>query len=120
MMDWLTVLVLLIIGGVLVKKRFLPRLKKNGQEAAPDKKGEDPVTEQTVPDFRILSFNTVDFTYTDDLAHCVEYELGKAVEDVKKEGGTLVGDPFPIVTGNSLLILLYYCRKTVKTREVEA
>lgn len=120
MMDWLTVLVLLIIGGVIVKKHLLPRLKKDGQGASPDKEGGIPGTEQAVPDFRILSFDKEDFTHTDDLAHCVEYELGKAIEDIKKEGSTLVGDPFPIVTGSSILILLYYCRKAAKAGEVEA
>lgn len=116
-MDWLTVPVLLIVGFVIVKKKLLPRLKKNGQETVPDKKEGDPVTEQIVPDFRILSFNTVDFTYTEDLAHCVEYELGKAIGELKKEGSYLVGDPFPIVMGSSLLILLYYNRKE-QTEEV--
>lgn len=119
-MDWLSVLALLIIGFVIVKKRLLPRLKKGGQEAAPDKEGEDPVMEQIVPDFRILSFNKGDFTYTEDLAHCVEFELGKAIGELKKEGSHLAGDPFPIVMGSSLLILLYYRNETAKTGEVEA
>lgn len=118
-MDWLSVLALLIIGFVIVKKRLLPRLKKGGQEAVPDKEGEDLMTEQIVPDFRILSFNKSDFTYTEDLAHCVEYELGKALDEIRKEGGTLAGDPFPVVMGDSLLIFLYYCRQRLKTGEVE-
>lgn len=116
-MDWFSVLALFIVGGVIVKKKLLPRLKKSGQEASPDKAGGVSVTEKTVPDFCILSFNKGDFTYTEDLAHCVEYELKGAIDEIKKEGGVLVGDPFPIVMGNSLLIILYYC-KTVKTEGV--
>lgn len=120
MMDWLTVPVLLIIGFVIIKKKLLPRLKKKGQESAPDKKGGVSVEEDVMPDFRILSFNTGDFTYTEDLAHCVEFELGKAIGELKKEGSHLAGDPFPIVMGSSLLILLCYRKQTAKTGEVEA
>ena len=108
MMDALTVLVLLGLGFYAVKKKLLPRLKKGGRDALPEKEKADgaALLEQAVPDFRILSFNTDDFTRTDDMAHCVEYELGKAISDLKKEGYTLNGDPFPIVIGSSLLILL--------------
>mgnify|MGYP001036717380 CR=1 FL=1 len=124
MMDALTVLVLLCLGFYAVKKKLLPRLKKGGRDALPEKEQEKKadgaaMSGQAVPDFRILSFNTGDFTHTDDMAHCVEYELGKAVSDLKKEGCTLNGDPFPIVVGCSLLILLRYCRETEKTWEVE-
>ena len=121
MMDALTVLVLLGLGFYAVKKKLLPRLKKGGRDALPEKEKADGafMSGQAVPDFRILSFNTDDFTRTDDMAHCVEYELGKAISDLKKEGCTFNGDPFPIVIGSSLLILLRYCRETEKTGEVE-
>lgn len=124
MMDALTVLVLLGLGFYAVKKKLLPRLKKGRRDALPEREQEKKADEtalpgQAVPDFRILSFNTGDFTYTDDMAHCVEYELGKAISDLKKEGCTLNGDPFPIVVGCSLLIFLRYCRETEKTGEVE-
>lgn len=124
MMDALTVIVLLGLGFYAVKKKLLPRLKKGGRDALPEKEKEKKadgaaLPGQAVPDFRILSFNTGDFTHTDDMAHCVEYELGKAISDLKKEGCTLNGDPFPIVAGCSLLILLRYYRETEKTGEVE-
>lgn len=124
MMDALTVLVLLGLGFYAVKKKLLPRLKKGGRDVLPEREQEKKADEtalpgQAVPDFCILSFNTGDFIHTDDLAHCVEYELGKAVSDLKKEGCTLNGDPFPIVIGCSLMILLRYCRETEKTGEVE-
>lgn len=124
MMDALTVLVLLGLGFYAVKKKLLPRLKKSGRDALPEKGKEEKadwaaLPGQVVPDFRVLSFNTDDFTRIDDMAHCVEYELGKAISDLKKEGCTLNGDPFPIVVGRSLLILLRYCRETEKTGEVE-
>lgn len=119
-MDALSVLVLLIIGIVIVKKRLLPRLKKNGQEKSPEKEGGTSMTDCKQPDFRILCFNTGDFTYTEDLAHCVEYELGQAIAELKKEGCQLANDPFPIVIGSSLLIFLYYYREaaTINTGEV--
>lgn len=124
MMDALTVLFLLGLGFYAVKKKLLPRLKKDGRDALPEKEKEKKadgasMSGQAVPDFRILSFSTGDFTHTDDMAHCVEYELGKAISDLKKEGCTFNGDPFPIVIGSSLLILLRYCRETEKTGEVE-
>ena len=120
-MDALTVLVLLGLGFYAMKKKLLPRLKKGGQDVLPEKGKADvaAMPEHAVPDFCVLSFNTGDFTYTDDLAHCVGYELQKAIGDLKKEGCTLKGDPFPIVIGSSLLILLCYCRDIEKTGEVE-
>lgn len=120
MMDALSILVLLIIGIVVVKKRLLPRLKKDGQEKSPEKGGAASMTDCKQPDFRILCFNTGDFTHTDDLAHCVEYELGQAIGELEKEGCQLANDPFPIVIGSSLLVFLYYYRKaaTVSTEEV--
>lgn len=118
MMDMVTVLVLFIVGFVLVKNKLLPRLKKGGQEAAQEKEGGTPVKNE-MPGFRVLSFNTADFTYTDDLAHCVEFELSKAVSELKKEGCLLDGDPFPIVAGSSILILLNYKQKTAQEREIE-
>lgn len=119
MMDALSILVLLIIGIVVVKKRLLPRLKKDGQEKSPEKGGAASMTD-CKPDFRILCFNTGDFTHMDDLAHCVEYELGQAIGELEKEGCQLANDPFPIVIGSSLLVFLYYYRKaaTVSTEEV--
>lgn len=124
MMDALTVLVLLGLGFYAVKKKLLPRLKKGGQDALPEKGKEKKadgasMSGQAMSDFCILSFNTGDFTYTDDMAHCVEYELGKTIGELKKEGCTLSGDPFPIVVGCSLLVFLRYCRETEKTGEVE-
>jgi len=120
MMDALSILVLLIIGIVIVKKRLLPRLKKNGQEKSPEKEGETSMADSKQPDFRILCFNTGDFTYTDDLAHCVEYELGQVIGELKKKSCQLANDPFPIVIGSSLLIFLYYYREaaTINTGEV--
>ena len=112
MMDALSILVLLIIGIVVVKKRLLPRLKKGGQEKPLGKGGAASMADFKQPDFRILSFNTGDFIHTDDLAHCVEYELGQAIGELEKEGCQLANDPFPIVIGSSLLILLYYYRDT--------
>lgn len=106
MMDALTALVLLGIGFCVVKKRLLPRLKKDRQGAFPE--AEDVAADSKGPDFRILCFNTADFTRTDDLAHCVEYELGNTISELKKENCRLTGDPFPVVIGSSLLIFLYY------------
>lgn len=116
MMDALTVLVLFGFGFFLVKRKLLPRLKKDRQEGTVESTAEAGGVSKGMDsrqlDFRILSFNMGDFTYTEDLAHCVEYELGKAVSELKKEGCYLMNDPFPIVMGSSLLILLYYCRET--------
>lgn len=72
-----------------------------------------------MPDFRVLSFNTGDFIHTDDLAHCVEFELEKAISELKKDGCLLAGDPFPIVAGSSILILLNYKREAEQEREAE-
>ena len=118
MMDAVYILVLCAVGFFLVKNKLLPRLKKGGQEATLKKEGEVPLKNE-MPDFRVLSFNTADFTYTDDLAHCVEFELGKAISELKKDGCVLSGDPFPIVTGSSILILLNYRQVTVKEKEAE-
>ena len=118
MMDAAYILVLFVLGFSLVKNKLLPRLKKTGQEASPEKEGGVPVKNE-MPDFRVLSFNTGDFTYTDDLAHCVEFELGKAISELKKDGCLLSGDPFPIVVGSSILILLNYKQETAQEREVE-
>lgn len=118
MMDKLYVLFLIACVIYLVKNKLLPRLKKTGQKAIPEKESEVCVVKET-PDFRVLSFNTADFTYTDDLAHCVEYELEKSISDLKKEGFHLSGDPFPIVVGSSLLILLNYKRVAVLENEAE-
>lgn len=117
MMDAVTVLVLLGFGFYVVKKRLLPRFKKGRQED-PTEKAAVCLPDCRQTDFRILSFNTGDFTYTEDLAHCVEYELAKAIGELKKEGCFLTGDPFPVVVGSSLLILLYYHRDTVHMEEV--
>lgn len=108
MMDAVTVLVLLIIGIVIIKKRFLPRLKNKGQETSQEKDGGTSMTECRQPDFRILCFCTGDFVQADDFAHCVEYDLGNAISDISREGHHLIGDPFPVVIGNVLLIILYY------------
>ena len=110
MMDALTAIVLLGIGFCVVKKRLLPRLKKNRQGALPE--AEDVAVDSKGPDFRILSFNT------DDLAHCVEYELGNTISELKKESCRLTGDPFPVVIGSSLLIFLYYRSGKEQTEEV--
>lgn len=118
MMDAVYILVLCAIGFFLVKNKLLPRLKKGGQEAALKNEGVVPV-KNGMPDFRVLSFNTADFTYTDDLAHCVEFELSKAISELKKDGCLLTGDPFPIVTGSSILILLNYRQVTAKEKEAE-
>lgn len=72
-----------------------------------------------MPDFRVLSFNTGDFTHTEDLAGCVEYELSKVISELKKEGCLLAGDPFPIVSGSSILILLNYKREAAQEKEAE-
>lgn len=119
MMDALTVLVLLGFGFYAVKWKLLPRLKKRGQDVLPEKADGAATSDSEQPDFCILSFNTGDFTHTDDLAHCVEYELGKTADSLKKDGCTLAGYPFPIVIGSSLLILLHYRREREKTGEVE-
>ena len=116
MMDAVYILVFCAVGFFLVKNKLLPRLKKTGQEDAPKKEGGAPVKNE-MPDFRVMSFNTADFTYTDDLAHCVEFELGKAISELKKEGCVLSGDPFPIVAGSSILILLNYKQKTAQEGE---
>lgn len=108
MMDALTALVLLGIGFCVVKKRLLPRLKKDRQGALPEVEDVAAMPDSKGPDFCILSFNTADFTRTDDLAHCVEYELGNTISGLKKENCRLTGDPFPVVIGSSLLIFLYY------------
>lgn len=120
MMDAVYILVLCAVGFFLVKNKLLPRLKKTGQEAVPEKEGGACVKNE-MPDFRVLSFNTGDFTYKDDLANCVEFELGKAISELKKDGCLLVGDPFPIVAGSSILILLNYKQETVieKMKEVK-
>lgn len=108
MMDMLTVILLICVMVWMVKKKFLPRLKKAGQEAASGKEGKAAVMKNETPDFRILSFRSTDFTREDDLAHCVEYELGKAFKELKDNGCRLMGDPFPVVMGENLLIILYY------------
>ena len=118
MMDAIYILVLCAIGFFLVKNKLLPRLKKTGREAATEKEGGSSVKNE-MPGSCVLSFNTGDFTYTDDLAHCVEFELGKAIAELKKEGCLLTGDPFPIVAGSSILILLNYKRKTIQEGETE-
>ena len=118
MMDAVYILVFCAVGFFLVKNKLLPRLKKTGQEAVPEKEGVACMN-NAMPGFRVLSFNTADFTYTDDLAHCVEFELGKAVSELKKEGCLLDGDPFPIVTGSSILILLNYKQKTAQEGEAQ-
>lgn len=118
MMDALTVLVLLGLGFYAVKKKLLPRLKKGRQETPVQKECSTALPDCRQLDFRILSFNTGDFTYTEDLAHCVEYELAKAVGELEKEHCLLVRDPFPIVIGSSLLVLLYYYHDTVHMEEV--
>lgn len=121
-MDALTVLVLFIFLTVFVRMKLMSRRpkKQRGQDALPEREGGASMTDCKQPDFRILSFNTGDFTYTDDLAHCVEYELGKAIGDLKKEGCQLISDPFPIVAGCSLLVFLYYYRDaaTIISEEV--
>lgn len=108
MMDMLTVIFLICVVVWLVKKKLLPRRKKIGQEAASEKAGKAAVMKNEIPDFRILSFCSTDFTKEDDLAHCVEYELGKALKEIKDTGCRLMGDPFPVVMGENLLIILYY------------
>ena len=118
MMDAVYILVLCAIVFFLVKNKLLPRLKKTGQEAVPEKEGVACMN-NAMPGVRVLSFNTDDFTYTDDLAHCVEFELSKAVSELKKEGCLLDGDPFPIVTGSSILILLNYKQKTAQKGEAQ-
>lgn len=110
MMDALTVLFLIICVIYIVKTKLLPSRKKTGQESIPEKGGGDCVKNE-MPDFRVLSFNTGDFTHTDDLAHCVEFELEKVISELKKDGCLLAGDPFPIVAGSSILILLNYKRE---------
>lgn len=118
MMDAAYILVLCVVGFFLVKNKLLPRLKKTGQEAVPEKEGGSSVKNE-MPDYRVLSFNTGDFTYTDDLAHCVEFELSKVISELKKDGCLLAGDPFPIVAGSSILILLNYKRRTAQEGESE-
>ena len=118
MMDAVYILVICAVVFFLVKKKFLPCLKKTGQEAAPKKEGEAPVKNE-MPGFRVLSFNTADFTYTDDLAHCVEFELGRALRELKDCDCRLIGDPFPIVAGSSILILLNYKQKTAHEGEAQ-
>lgn len=122
MMDALTILVLLGLGLYAIKKKLLPRLKKGGRDALLEKRkeGEAAMPEHKELDFCILSFNTEDFTYTEDLAHCVEYELGKTMVGLKKEGCEFTGAPFPVVVGSILLIFLYYIREKAYTGEVEA
>ena len=118
MMDAVYILVLCAAGFFLVKNKLLPRLKKTGQESALKKEGGVPVKNE-MPDFRVLSFNTADFTYTDDLAHCVEFELGRALRELKDCDCCLIGDPFPIVSGSSILIFLYYRQETAQEKETE-
>ncbi len=118
MMDAATALVLLGIGFWVVKKRLLPRLKKNRQGALPESEDVAAMPDCKGLDFRILCFNTADFTRTDDFAHCVEYELGNTISELKKENCCLTGDPFLIVIGSSLLIFLYYRSGTVQAEEV--
>lgn len=119
MMDALSVLVMLGVGFILVKKKLLPRLKKGRQENTTEQAGGTAISCKETPDFRVLSFCSADFTYADDLGHCVEYELGKNLAELSKEGCTLLGDPFPVGIGNVLLIVLYYTKNTVKEGEVE-
>lgn len=108
MMDMFTVIFLICVIVWLVKKKFLPRLKKTEQEAASEKAGKAAVMGNENPGFRILSLRSTDFTHADDLAHCVEYKLGKALKEIKDNGCRLMGDPFPVVMGENLLIILYY------------
>lgn len=108
MKDMFTVIFLICVVVWLVKKKLLTRRKKNGPEAATEKAGKAAVMRNEIPDFRILSFRSTDFTHEDDLAHCVEYELGKALKELKDTGCSLMGDPFPVVMGENLLIILYY------------
>lgn len=112
MMDILTVLFLICVLVWVVKKKLLPRMKKGGQEAAAERETRADVMKDDTPDFRILSFRSTDFIQADDLAHCVEYELGKAFKELKDNGCRLMGNPFPVVMGENLLIILYYkdCR----------
>lgn len=107
-MDMIMVILLICVVVWVVKKKVLPRFKKGGQEAASEKAGKAVVMGNEAPDFRILSFCSTDFARADDLAHCVEYELGKALKEIKDNGCRLMGDPFPVVMGENLLIILYY------------
>lgn len=118
MMDVLTVLVLLGFGCFFAKKKFFSYLKKRRQDAGVEKEERTALPEHRMPDFCILSFNTSDFTYTEDMAHCVEFELEKTIGGLKKEGCQLIGSPFPVVIGSSLLIFLYYQRGTAEMEEV--
>lgn len=119
MMDMFTVIFLICVIVWLVKKKFLPRLKKTGQEAASEKAGKAAVMGNVTPDFRILSFRSTDFARADDLAHCVEFELGRALRELKDCGCRLMGDPFPVVMGENLLIILYYIDcSTAESEEV--
>lgn len=108
MMDMFTVILLICVVVWVVKKKLLSRFKKTGQEAVSEKAGKAVVMGNEAPDFRILSFRSTDFTHADDLAHCVEYELGEALKEIKDNGCRLMGDPFPVVMGENLLIILYY------------
>lgn len=108
MMDMLTVIFFICVVVWVVKKKLLSRFKKTGKEAASEKAGKAAVMKNETPDFRILSFKSTDFTHADDLAHCVEYELGKALKEIKDNGCRLMGDPFPVVMGENLMIILYY------------
>lgn len=107
-MDMLTVIFLICVVVWVVKKKVMPRFKKTGQNATVKKAEKVTVMGNETPDFRILSFRSTDFTHADDLAHCVEYELGKALKEIKDNGCRLMGDPFPVVMGENLLIILYY------------
>lgn len=116
MMDMLTVIVLLIVGFVIVKKKLLPRLKNKGQEPTPEKEGGAAMRNEN-PDFTILSFCSADFTNAEDFAHCVEFELGKEIRRLTEKGCRLIGDPFPVVVGEIMLIVLYYSGGTEKKEE---
>lgn len=107
-MDMFTVIFLICVVVWLVKKKLLPRLKKTGQEAVSEKAGKAAVMVNEFPDFRILSFRSTDFARADDLAHCVEFELGRVLRELKDCDCRLMGDPFPVVMGENLLIILYY------------
>lgn len=107
-MDMFTVILLICVVVWLVKKKFLPRLKKTGQKAVSEKAGKAAVMVNEFPDFRILSFSSTDFARADDLAHCVEFELGRVLRELKDCDCRLMGDPFPVVMGENLLIILYY------------
>ncbi len=108
MMDMFTVIFLICVVVWLVKKKLLPRFKKTGQEAASEKAGKAADMKNEFPDFMILSFRSTDFARADDLAHCVEFELGRALRQLKDDGCRLMGDPFPVVMGENLMIILYY------------